>query len=97
MKKFLLTFITIITLTITGCNKNETTLECTKDNDTTKTIMKNNRITKIINNNEEENVTDEEWETIKNFYEFKDNVTNEEIVNKLKEINEKIGYTCTTK
>ena len=48
-------------------------------------------------NDDEETVTDEEWETLKNFYEFNGDETSEDIANKLKELNESIGYTCTIK
>lgn len=94
MKKYLIIVSCFFIVTTTGCGKNRYVLECVQGNDTNKTIIQNNKIIEFYKDNENEKISDKEWETLKNFYEFDENVTNDEIVDKLKKINEDLGYTC---
>ena len=93
MKKILLICLTISLLSVTGCGNNTKVLTCSQNGETTKITIKDGKIIKNATGDEEENITDEEWETLKNFYEF----TGKEVVDKLKNLNESIGYTCTVK
>lgn len=82
---------------LTGCKNDKKVLECKQNNETSIINIKNGKITSTIINDEEEKITDEEWETLKNFYQFSGNEDSEEIANKLKSLNESIGYICTLK
>ena len=97
MKKSIFISLAIMLLCITGCGKDQKVLECKQYGETSTITVANGKIIKNSSNGEEENVTDEEWQTLKNYYEFSDNATTEDIVNKLKEFNEKIGYNCQIK
>lgn len=97
MKKGILFLLTTLILSITGCSNDQKTLECTQNGETSIITIENGKIIKSSLNGDEEKVTDEEWETLKNFYEFNGNETSDDIANKLKELNESIGYKCTIK
>lgn len=97
MKKGILFLLTTLILCITGCNNDQKKLECTQNSETTIITVENGKIAKYSNGNEEETVSNEEWGTLKNYYEFNGNETTDEIINKLKDFNEKIGYTCKIK
>lgn len=97
MRKGILFLILTLALCIIGCSNNQKILECTQNNETTITTIKDGKIIKYSDSNEEETVSREEWETLKNYYEFNGNETTDEIADKLKEFNEKIGYTCKIK
>ena len=94
MKKYLIIVSCFFIVATTGCGKNRYVLECVQGSDTNKTIIQNNKIIEFYKDNENEKISDEEWKTLKNIYEFDENVTNDEIVDKLKKINEDLGYTC---
>ncbi len=96
MKKILVILAITLCLT-TGCGNDTKVLECIQNDDKTTVTIKNGKIIKIATNEEEEKVTSEEWETLKNFYEFTGKETSEEVANHLKELNESVGYTCTLK
>lgn len=97
MKKIFIISLIILGFSLTGCDKKETTLECTQNDENTIVTIKNGKIISNSVNGEKEKVTDEEWETIKNFYEFTGDENSEEIAIKLKELNENIGYKCVIK
>lgn len=97
MRKFLLINIVILTLLITGCRSKEKTLTCTLNTETTSVTVKHGKIIKTIINGEEEIVTDKEWESLKNYYEFIGDEKTDDIIEKLKSFNEKLGYTCIIK
>ena len=97
MKKFLLIGLTISLLSITGCGNNTKVLTCSQNGETTKITVKGGKIIKNATGDEEETITDEEWETLKKFYEFTGKETTQEVIDKLKNLNESIGYTCTVK
>ena len=97
MKKGIIFLLTTLVLCITGCSNDQKTLECTQNGETSITTIKNGKIIKYSDSNDEEVIYKEEWETLKKYYEFNGDETTEEITNKLKEFNEKIGYTCTIK
>ena len=96
MKKFLLASSCLLLIFLTGCN-NGKKLECIQGGETNTITVKDNKIIKNSINDEEETISEEEWETLKNFYEFDDDITTDEIINKIKELNEGFGYTCTIK
>ncbi len=97
MKKIILICISLFLLGITGCGSDKKTLECKQNNEISTITIEKGKITKSSINGDEEAVTSEEWETLKNFYEFSGDETSEDIANKLKTLNESIGYTCTIK
>lgn len=97
MKKIIIISISILCFCLTGCNGDKKILECKQNNEISTITIEKGKITKSAINGDEEAVTNEEWETLKNFYEFSGDETSEDIANKLKELNESIGYTCTIK
>lgn len=97
MKKIIIISVSILCFCLTGCNSDKKTLECKQNNEINTITIEKGKITKSSINGDEETVTSEEWETLKNFYEFSGDETSEDIANKLKELNESIGYTCTIK
>lgn len=97
MKKVIIISISILCFCLTGCNSDKKILECKQNNETNTITIEKGKITKSAINGDEEDVSNEEWETLKNFYEFNGDETSDDIANKLKELNESIGYTCTIK
>ena len=97
MKKRFLLIIPLFFLFITGCDDGSIKLSCTDGEMTLVTTVKDNRIIKIKENGVEEKVTEQEWEQIKEFYEFKDKVSNNKIIKTLKKRNEENGFTCKIK
>ncbi len=98
MKKlFILSFIFAFCLFFSGCNDDSIVLTCTSGDLKTETTIKNNRIVKIKENGVSSKVSESEWKEIKDFYEFKDNVSNAKIARTLKKRNEDNGFTCKTK
>lgn len=97
MKKGILCLFATLVLCITGCSNDQKILECTQNNETNIITVKNGKIIKYSDNNDEEEISDEEWETLKTYYEFSGKENTDEVIDKLKEFNENIGYTCKIK
>lgn len=97
MKKIIIISLAIFCFSLTGCKSDKVTLECKQNSETSIINIEKGKIVSTITNDEEEKVNNEEWETLKNFYEFTGNESSEEIATKLKELNESLGYTCTQK
>lgn len=98
MKKFIIFGIMFVyCLFISGCNENTIVLTCKSDDYKTVTTIQDNRIVKINENGKTSKVSKSEWEEIKDFYEFKDNVSGAKIARTLKKKNEENGFTCSVK
>lgn len=97
MKKNILIILLTMFILTTGCGKKSKTLTCKNNIETNTMAIKNGKIIKHSANDDTEDITDEEWETLKNFYGLTGNETTEEAIDKLKSYMENIGYTCEIK